>query len=45
MVNFKCKMCGGDLEYKQGASVVECLYCGSKQTLPKLDIPTNVRHS
>ena len=32
----KCKMCGGDLEVLQGMSVCECLYCGSRQTLPKM---------
>ena len=37
MITFKCKMCGGDLEFEQGATVVECPYCGSRQTLPKLD--------
>lgn len=30
----KCKMCGGDLE-NIGAQVATCLYCGSKQILPK----------
>ncbi len=34
---FKCKMCGGDLEITEGASVAECQYCGSKQTLPRFD--------
>lgn len=34
---FKCKMCGGDLEITEGASVAECQYCGSKQTLPRID--------
>ncbi len=34
---FKCKMCGGDLEIAAGMSVAECQYCGTKQTLPKLD--------
>ena len=34
---FKCKMCGGQLEFEKGASVAECPYCGSAQTLPKLD--------
>ena len=34
---FKCKMCGGELEVTEGASVAECPYCGAKQTLPKLD--------
>ncbi len=37
MAIFKCKMCGGSLEVKQGASVIECAYCGTKQTLPKLE--------
>ncbi|MDD6071553.1 MAG: TIR domain-containing protein [Clostridiales bacterium] len=32
----KCKMCGGDLEVIQGMSVCECMYCGSRQTLPKM---------
>ena len=34
---FKCKMCGGDLVITEGISIAECEYCGSKQTLPKLD--------
>lgn len=34
---FKCKMCGGDLDIQAGTSVAVCQYCGSKQTLPKLD--------
>ena len=34
---FKCKMCGGDLEIAEGSSIAECQYCGTKQTLPKLD--------
>lgn len=33
----KCKMCGGDLQIVAGSSVAECEYCGTKQTLPKLD--------
>ncbi|MBQ1685574.1 MAG: hypothetical protein II072_08705, partial [Clostridia bacterium] len=37
MAAFKCKMCGGDLIIEQGSTVAECEYCGSKQTLPKLD--------
>ena len=37
MATFKCKMCGGALEIEQGATVVECEYCGANQTLPKLD--------
>ena len=30
-------MCGGDLDIQAGTSVAVCQYCGSKQTLPKLD--------
>ncbi len=37
MAVFRCKMCGGDLEITDGMSVCECAYCGTKQTLPKLD--------
>ncbi|MDO5478786.1 MAG: TIR domain-containing protein, partial [Clostridia bacterium] len=37
MAIFKCKMCGGALEITGSESVIECEYCGTKQTLPKLD--------
>lgn len=37
MALFKCKMCGGDLNIENGATVCECQYCGTKQTLPKVD--------
>lgn len=37
MSMFKCKMCGGTLEIQQGMTVAECEYCGTKQTLPRLD--------
>lgn len=37
MALFKCKMCGGTLEINNGESVATCEYCGTKQTLPKLD--------
>lgn len=37
MAIFKCKMCGGALEVLDGVTVCECEYCGTKQTLPKLD--------
>ena len=33
----KCKMCGGDLEILEDSSVCECEYCGTKQTVPKVD--------
>ena len=35
MLAFKCKMCGGTLEFSQGASVAECSYCGTMQTVSK----------
>ena len=37
MAVFKCKMCGGALEINNNESVVTCEYCGTQQTLPKLD--------
>ena len=37
MALFKCKMCGGALEINNNESVATCEYCGTKQTLPKLD--------
>lgn len=37
MTVLKCKMCGGDLNIIEGQTVCECEYCGTKQTLPKLD--------
>ena len=37
MAVFKCKMCGGTLEIQNNASVAICEYCGTQQTLPKLD--------
>lgn len=37
MAIIKCKMCGGDLEVTPDTTVAECEYCGTKQTLPRLD--------
>ena len=37
MAVFKCKMCGGDLEVQEKATVSECAYCGTKQTVPSSD--------
>lgn len=37
MAIFKCKICGGSLEIDRAQSVATCEYCGTKQTLPKLD--------
>lgn len=34
---FKCKMCGGALNVKSEDKIAVCEYCGSTQTLPKLD--------
>ena len=37
MAAFKCKMCGGTIEFEPGASIGICDSCGTKQTLPRLD--------
>lgn len=37
MAVIKCKMCGGDLSIIEGASTAECEFCGSVQTIPKVD--------
>lgn len=37
MVIYKCKMCGGALEINNNEKVAICEYCGTKQTLPRLD--------
>ena len=34
---FKCKMCGGSLEIQANQTTAVCEYCGTQQTLPKLD--------
>ena len=34
---FKCKMCGGTIEFNPGDTVGVCDSCGTKQTLPHLD--------
>lgn len=31
---FKCRMCGGTIEYNEGETVAVCEGCGEKQTLP-----------
>ena len=33
----KCKMCGGDLEVAEEIKIIECEYCGTKQTVPNVD--------
>ena len=37
MALFKCKMCGGNIEFSEGDTVGECDSCGTRQTLPRLD--------
>lgn len=37
MALFKCKMCGGTLEINNHETVATCEYCGTQQTLPRLD--------
>ena len=37
MVIFKCKMCGGTIEFNPGDTVGICDSCGTKQSLPRLD--------
>lgn len=37
MAVFKCKMCGGRLEVDEHSRIVECEYCGTRQTLPKME--------
>ena len=44
MAIFKCKMCGGTIEFEEGATVGVCDSCGTKQTLPKTndEVATNL---
>ena len=37
MALFKCKMCGGALEVGENDKIYTCDYCGTQQTLPKLN--------
>lgn len=37
MATLKCKMCGGDLALGGDSAVAVCEYCGTQQTVPKLD--------
>ena len=37
MAVIKCKMCGGSLDIKEGMTVATCEYCGTEQTLPRVD--------
>ncbi len=37
MALFKCKMCGGALEVTADSTITQCEYCGSQQTLPRVN--------
>ena len=37
MIVLKCKMCGGALDIQDDATVCECEYCGTRQTVPNVD--------
>ena len=37
MAFLKFKMCGGDLEVNGDASVLDCEYCGTQQTVPNVE--------
>ena len=37
MAIIKCKLCGGNLEIIEGSTTATCEYCGSMQTVPKVD--------
>ena len=37
MAVFKCKMCGGNLNISEETRVVTCEYCGTNQTIPRID--------
>ncbi len=43
MVVLECKMCGGNLDYTEGTRIVECPYCGVRQTLPSVDNEKKIR--
>ena len=36
---FKCKICGGSLDVKQGERITVCEYCGVRQTMPSFVEP------
>lgn len=37
MAILKCRMCGGDIAVSENMSAVDCVHCGSRQTVPVLD--------
>lgn len=38
-----CKMCGGDLNPADGMTTARCPYCGTNQTIPRLDSERRIR--
>lgn len=38
-----CKMCGGNLELSDGMTTARCPYCGTTQTIPRLDSEQRIR--
>lgn len=38
-----CKMCGGNLELSEGMTTARCPYCGTSQTVPRLDSEQRIR--
>lgn len=45
MAILKCKICGGDLDFSDGASVVCCPYCGTSQTVSLLADASRTLHA
>lgn len=43
MAVLTCKMCGGDLELSDGMTTARCPYCGTSQTVPRIDSEQRVR--
>ena len=43
MAVFQCKMCAGNLNVNIGDTICTCDYCGTTQTLPKLDSDQKMR--
>ncbi len=37
MLILKCKMCGGNLNVEEGATICTCEYCGTTQTIPNIN--------
>ena len=37
MAIFQCKLCGGSLDIDEAQTIAVCEYCGTKQTLPRLN--------